>query len=84
MILFIIRMSHEESRLSAIITSPINCSKQEAQRRRIAMAKMPVPPSPASSDVRNFVQELAELTKLFREGFLTEQEFTRAKVKLLN
>ena len=77
-------MSHPEFKLSAIITSPIHCSKQEAHKRRIAMAKMPVPPSPASSDVRNFVQELAELTKLFREGFLTEQEFTRAKVKLLD
>lgn len=63
-----------------LITSP---KKLEDREKRIANAKSSHPPSPASSAVKNFVQELVELTQLFREGALTEKEFTRAKAKLL-
>lgn len=62
------------------ITSPKKIKERE---KRIADAKASQPPSPASSVVKNFVQELVELTQLFREGALTQEEFTRAKAKLL-
>lgn len=65
-------------------TLDINVPKKIHERKqRIASAKTPIPPSPSSSPVRNFVQELAELTKLFREKALTQDEFTLAKEKLL-
>lgn len=62
------------------ITSP---KKIQEREQRIADAKSCQPPSPPSSVVKNFVQELIELTQLFREGALTQEEFTRAKAKLL-
>ena len=67
-------------------TSPLQIkvvNKQKATEKRLALAKSPIPPSPASSDARNFVQEIVELTKLFRDGHLTNEEFTLAKTKLL-
>ncbi|MDA7838866.1 hypothetical protein N9A45_00865 [bacterium] len=64
-----------------LITSP---KKLEEREKRITNAKAAQPPSPASSMVKNFVQELVELTQLFREGALTEKEFTLAKTKLLS
>lgn len=57
--------------------------KKIAHEQRILSAKTPIPPSPASSDVKNFAQELAELTQLFRLGRLSESEFTMAKKKLV-
>lgn len=57
--------------------------KNYAHQQRIKSAKTPIPPSPASSPVKNFAQELAELTQLFRLGHLTESEFTLAKKKLV-
>ena len=57
--------------------------KKNAHEQRIRSAKTPIPPSPASSPVKNFAQELAELTQLFRLGHLSESEFTLAKKKLV-
>lgn len=56
--------------------------KEVAKRARIASARAPAPPSPMSSS-KNLVQELAELSKLFRDGLLTETEFKKAKTQLL-
>jgi hypothetical protein len=58
--------------------------KTIAQEKRIRSAKAPVPPSPASSEVRNLAQELAELNKLFRDQRLTEEEFKTAKKRLID
>ena len=72
--------------MKKISSDPISIkvlNKKKASEKRLAIAKSPIPPSPASSDARNFVQEILELTKLFREGHLTKEEFTRAKTKLL-
>lgn len=56
--------------------------KEVAKQARIASARAPAPPSPMSSS-KNLVQELAELSKLFRDGLLTEPEFKIAKSRLL-
>ena len=56
--------------------------KEAAKQARIADAKAPAPPSPLSSS-KDFVQELAELGKLFQEGLLSESEFKKAKARLL-
>lgn len=58
--------------------------KKIAQEKRIRSAKAPVPPSPASSEVRNLAQELAELNKLFHDKRLTEEEFKTAKKRLID
>lgn len=63
------------------ITSPKKLIERE---KRIAAAKSSDPPSPTCSESKNFVQELLELTKLFREGALTNDEFKMAKKKLLS
>jgi hypothetical protein len=58
--------------------------KKIAQEKRIRSAKAPVPPSPASSEVRNLAQELAELNKLFRDKRLSEEELKTAKKRLID
>mgnify|MGYP000884373930 CR=1 FL=1 len=57
--------------------------KADAREARIAAAKAPTPPSPASSGARNLVRELVELSKLYRDGDLTLKEFRLAKARLL-
>ena len=56
--------------------------KQVAKQARLASAKAPSPPSPMSSS-KNLVQELAELSKLFSDGLLSEDEFKKAKAQLI-
>lgn len=56
--------------------------KENAKRARIALARAPAPPSPMSSS-KNLVQELAELSKLFKDGLLSEHEFKKAKSRLI-
>lgn len=66
-------------------TKTVDTSKKKiAQEKRIRSAKAPVPPSPASSEVRNLAQELAELNKLFRDKRLTEEELKTAKKRLID
>ena len=66
------------------IYKPVDTNnKKIAQEKRIRSAKAPVPPSPASSEVRNLAQELAELNKLFRDKRLSEEEFKTAKKRLV-
>lgn len=56
--------------------------KEVAKQARLASARAPAPPSPMSSS-KNLVQELAELSKLFSDGLLSEDEFKKAKSRLL-
>jgi len=57
--------------------------KQREAARRIAEVRGPVPPSPSSSSHKNMARELIELGKMFKDGLLSKDEFTKAKKNLL-
>ena len=58
-------------------------NKSAAQSARIRAVRSPLPPSPSSSPATNFAKELVELGKLFKDGLLTQGEFSKAKSRLL-
>ncbi len=66
-------------------TRPIvfTTKKQRETARRMSSIRGPVPPSPSSSPHKNMAQELIELGKMFRDGLLNKEEFTKAKADLL-
>jgi len=57
--------------------------KQQEAARRIAEVRRPMPPSPCSSSHKNMARELIELGKMFKDGLLSKDEFTKAKKNLL-
>lgn len=57
--------------------------KKAAQSARIEAIRKPLPPSPSSSPSTNIAKELMELGKLFKDGLLTKNEFSKAKTRLL-
>lgn len=57
--------------------------KESARQARLSSIKSPKPPSPGASSYGNLVKELAELSKLFRDGLLSETEFKMAKARLI-
>ncbi len=58
-------------------------NKQRETARRMSSIRGPVPPSPSSSPHKNMARELIELGKMFRDGLLNQEEFTKAKADLL-
>jgi hypothetical protein len=58
-------------------------NKQRETARRMSSIRGPVPPSPSSSPHKNMARELIELGKMFRDGLLSDEEFSKAKADLL-
>ena len=56
--------------------------KESARQARINAIRAPKPPSPEASRT-NLAQELAEISQLYREGLLSEDEFKAAKARLI-
>ena len=76
------KMSVQKTLVNSLRTQAAH-NKAAAQSARIRAIRSPLPPSPSSSPATNLAKELVELGKLFKDGLLTQGEFSKAKSRLL-
>jgi len=62
---------------------PLQQNKKVETARRISSIRAPIPPSPSSSPYKSMARELIELGKMYTDGLLSKEEFTKAKEDLV-